>query len=214
MHKHLLHIFGFHINVLNLLGHNVFALTQLEDVLLPVDNLECSIGKPLTNVACMMPSMCVDGLICSRWIFEVSVSMEIGHVGEESLDFFFVQNQLTLWTHTILWCKFRLAGWTDNTPSLVRRLVWCRSMQLVVLVECWFNIKIEDSANKVCNILPTWSGTKSPWTVRLTAKNQRKVSFKHSSYRYNQQLVHTSNTLCKEKNEYENHLKVLFNLSS
>lgn len=50
VHENLLHKLRLNVNVLNLLGYNIFALAQLENVLLAINNLESSIWKPLADV--------------------------------------------------------------------------------------------------------------------------------------------------------------------
>ena len=43
-------------------ARNVFALCELEDVLLAVDDLEVALGRPHANVAAVQPAFSVDGL--------------------------------------------------------------------------------------------------------------------------------------------------------
>ena len=51
------------VDVLNLLGRDVLALRQLEDVLLAVDDLEPAAGQPQADVARVQPPLVVDDLV-------------------------------------------------------------------------------------------------------------------------------------------------------
>lgn len=86
MHKDLLNKLRVHVNVLNLLWHDVFALTQLKDVLLAIDDLQCSIAKPLTDVACVMPSEGVNRLSSSLWIAEISKDLMKNYLKPTEID--------------------------------------------------------------------------------------------------------------------------------
>lgn len=50
MNENLLNVLRLYVSVFDLLGNDVFALTQLENVLLAVDNFKGSVGIPLSNV--------------------------------------------------------------------------------------------------------------------------------------------------------------------
>jgi hypothetical protein len=72
MHKHLVDILRVHVNVFDLLGHDVLALAQLEDVLLAVDDLEGAVAQPLADVARMVPATRVNRLCRSLLVAEVA----------------------------------------------------------------------------------------------------------------------------------------------
>jgi len=72
MHKDLLNVLGLDVNVLNLLRHNVLALTELKDVLFAINNLQRSIRLPLTDIASVMPALCVYRLLSSIGFLEIA----------------------------------------------------------------------------------------------------------------------------------------------
>lgn len=72
MHENLINILRVDVDVFDLLRHNVLALTQLENVLFAVDDFECAVAEPLSNVTCMMPAISVNRLCCSFLIAEVA----------------------------------------------------------------------------------------------------------------------------------------------
>jgi hypothetical protein len=91
VNENLLHVLRLNVNILNLLWHNVFScngttsdiaqlfiwlnfltLAELENVLFAVDDLEGSVGQPLTNVTGMMPALRVYRGCCAVLILEVS----------------------------------------------------------------------------------------------------------------------------------------------
>lgn len=77
MDENLLNVLRLNVNVFDFLGHNVFALTKLEDVFLSVDDLQSSVRKPFADVAGVMPAVGVDGCDCSFRIFEISTRSSI-----------------------------------------------------------------------------------------------------------------------------------------
>lgn len=60
------------IDILDLLGHYILALAELEDVLASIDDPQCAIGQPHAHIACMMPALGVDGLGRFLWILIVT----------------------------------------------------------------------------------------------------------------------------------------------
>lgn len=91
MNENLLNVLRLYVSIFDLLGNDVFALTQLENVLLAVDNFKGSVWIPLSNVTflikisnhtlfnggltditSMMPAICVYCFSGAFRIFEVS----------------------------------------------------------------------------------------------------------------------------------------------
>lgn len=60
------------IDVLDLLGYYVLALTELEDVLATIDNAQGAVGQPHAHVARMMPTLGIDGFRCLLSILVVT----------------------------------------------------------------------------------------------------------------------------------------------
>ena len=61
------------INVLDFLGGHVFALGELEDVLLPVDDLQATSFDPGTHVARVEPTVGVEASLCLRLVAVVAL---------------------------------------------------------------------------------------------------------------------------------------------
>ena len=57
---------------LKLLRSNVLCLSQLEDVLSSIDNLESTIMVKNANIASVNPTILIEDLLGSLWVFEVT----------------------------------------------------------------------------------------------------------------------------------------------
>ena len=71
------------VDVLDLLGRDVLALRQLEDVLLAVDDLEPAAGEPQADVARVQPPLVIDDLV--RLVLRLVVALEHARAAHANL---------------------------------------------------------------------------------------------------------------------------------
>ena len=72
MNKDLLNIFATYVNILQLFRGDVFSLLQLKNMLLSVDDADCSVWMNHPNIASVKPSILIDGLTSGLLILIVS----------------------------------------------------------------------------------------------------------------------------------------------
>jgi hypothetical protein len=70
--------------LLNLIRCDVLALCKLENILLSVNDLKCTIGKEDTNITSVNPTFFINAIRCLLWLTEIALEVVVSLVADLS----------------------------------------------------------------------------------------------------------------------------------